>query len=67
MLDKNGEPCPPGVVGRLALKGPTGCRYLADERQKEYVANGRNITGDAYHTETGKLQRYLLRAPTATA
>jgi 2-aminobenzoate-CoA ligase len=48
VLDKNGEPCPAGVVGRLAVKGPTGCRYLADERQTEYVANGWNLTGDAY-------------------
>jgi 2-aminobenzoate-CoA ligase len=36
------------VVGRLAVKGPTGCRYLADERQKNYVQNGWNVTGDAY-------------------
>jgi 2-aminobenzoate-CoA ligase len=35
-------------VGRLAVKGPTGCRYLADERQKNYVLNGWNLTGDAY-------------------
>ena len=48
VLDAAGEPCPPGVVGRLAVKGPTGCRYLADERQKNYVQNGWNITGDAY-------------------
>ena len=48
VLDNNGAPCAPGVVGRLAVKGPTGCRYLADERQKEYVAGGWNVTGDAY-------------------
>jgi 2-aminobenzoate-CoA ligase len=35
-------------VGRLAVKGPTGCRYLADERQKNYVQKGWNVTGDAY-------------------
>ena len=40
--------CAPGTVGRLAVKGPTGCRYLADERQKDYVRKGWNITGDAY-------------------
>ncbi len=40
--------CKPGEVGRLAVKGPTGCRYLADERQKNYVQRGWNITGDAY-------------------
>ncbi|MBS1215721.1 MAG: acid-thiol ligase, partial [Proteobacteria bacterium] len=35
-------------VGRLAVKGPTGCRYLADDRQRAYVQDGWNVTGDAY-------------------
>jgi 2-aminobenzoate-CoA ligase len=48
VLDDNGERCAPGQIGRLAVKGPTGCRYLADERQKNYVQNGWNLTGDAY-------------------
>ena len=48
VLDENGERCAPGQIGRLAVKGPTGCRYLADERQKDYVRNGWNLTGDAY-------------------
>jgi 2-aminobenzoate-CoA ligase len=48
VLDPEGRPCKPGEVGRLAVKGPTGCRYLADERQKNYVQNGWNLTGDAY-------------------
>ena len=48
VIDDAGEPCPPGVVGELAVKGPTGCRYLADERQKVYVRDGWNVTGDAY-------------------
>jgi 2-aminobenzoate-CoA ligase len=48
VLDDAGRVCPPGVVGRLAIKGPTGCKYLADDRQKVYVQNGWNITGDAY-------------------
>jgi 2-aminobenzoate-CoA ligase len=48
VLDENGERCAPGQIGRLAVKGPTGCRYLADERQRHYVQNGWNITGDAY-------------------
>ena len=48
ILDDDGNPLPAGQVGRLAVKGPTGCRYLADERQKNYVQNGWNLTGDAY-------------------
>jgi len=48
VLDEQGKPCAPGVVGRLAVKGPTGCRYLADERQRNYVQGGWNVTGDAY-------------------
>jgi 2-aminobenzoate-CoA ligase len=48
VLDEEGRPCKIGEVGRLAVKGPTGCRYLADARQANYVQNGWNITGDAY-------------------
>jgi len=48
VLDDEGKACPAGTVGRLAVKGPTGCRYLADERQQNYVRNGWNLTGDAY-------------------
>jgi 2-aminobenzoate-CoA ligase len=48
VLDEQGRQVPQGVVGRLAVKGPTGCRYLADERQKNYVQGGWNLTGDAY-------------------
>ena len=48
VLDDAGEPVPDGTIGRLAVKGPTGCRYLADDRQRSYVAGGWNITGDSY-------------------
>ncbi|MBV8748169.1 MAG: AMP-binding protein, partial [Candidatus Eremiobacteraeota bacterium] len=48
VLDDHGNPLPPGNVGRLAVKGPTGCRYLADPRQRDYVQYGWNLTGDAY-------------------
>jgi 2-aminobenzoate-CoA ligase len=48
VVDDSGKPCPPGVVGRLAVKGPTGCRYMDDPRQKDYVRRGWNLTGDAY-------------------
>ncbi|MGZ4544220.1 MAG: AMP-binding protein [Blastococcus sp.] len=48
VLDADGEPAPDGVAGRLAVKGPTGCRYLADPRQAAYVQRGWNVTGDTY-------------------
>jgi 2-aminobenzoate-CoA ligase len=48
IVDEQGRELPRNQVGRLAVKGPTGCRYLADERQKQYVQNGWNFTGDAY-------------------
>ena len=48
VMDDAGQPLPAGRVGKLAVKGPTGCRYLADERQKDYVKDGWNYTGDAY-------------------
>jgi 2-aminobenzoate-CoA ligase len=48
VLDSNGDETPRGEVGRLAVKGPTGCRYLADERQAEYVQDGWNVTGDSF-------------------
>ncbi|MDA0961947.1 MAG: AMP-binding protein [Proteobacteria bacterium] len=48
IVGEDGRDVPPGTVGRLAVRGPTGCRYLADDRQKAYVQNGWNITGDAF-------------------
>ncbi|MRW93011.1 AMP-binding protein [Duganella sp. FT80W] len=51
ILDFQGKPVGPGVIGRLAVKGPTGCRYLADERQRDYVLDGWNLTGDAYEMD----------------
>lgn len=48
ILDEDGNQLPDGKPGRLAVVGPTGCRYLADERQRDYVQNGWNITGDTY-------------------
>jgi 2-aminobenzoate-CoA ligase len=51
VLDEQGREAPRGQVGRLAVKGPTGCKYLADERQSQYVQGGWNLTGDAYKVD----------------
>jgi 2-aminobenzoate-CoA ligase len=48
VVDENGAEVPRGTPGRLAVQGPTGCRYLADPRQAQYVQHGWNITGDTY-------------------
>ncbi len=48
VMDEHGQPAPVGQIGRLAVKGPTGCRYLDDPRQAQYVQDGWNYTGDAY-------------------
>ena len=48
ILDEQGQPVEPGQIGRLAVRGPTGCRYLDDPRQQSYVQDGWNLTGDAY-------------------
>ncbi|MGB9012929.1 MAG: AMP-binding protein [Aeromicrobium sp.] len=48
IVDLDGHPVEDGTPGRLAVQGPTGCRYLADERQQVYVENGWNVTGDTF-------------------
>ncbi len=48
IVDERMRPVQPGTVGRLAVQGPTGCRYLDDDRQRLYVIGGWNVTGDAY-------------------
>ena len=48
IVDDKGQELPRGTVGRLAVRGPTGCKYLADERQTRYVQNGWNFPGDAF-------------------
>ncbi|MEW6643503.1 MAG: benzoate-CoA ligase family protein [Pseudomonadota bacterium] len=48
IVDDEGRDVPPGTLGRLAVRGPTGCRYFADERQRKYVLDGWNLTGDTY-------------------
>ena len=51
ILDERNQPLPKGSTGRLAVKGPTGCRYMNDERQKGYVVDGWNVTGDVYRLD----------------
>ena len=48
VVDENMQPVPNGTPGRLAIKGPTGCRYLADERQRRFVQQGWNLPGDTF-------------------
>jgi 2-aminobenzoate-CoA ligase len=48
IVDDDGNDLPADTMGRLAVRGPTGCRYLADERQRKYVQHGWNVTGDTY-------------------
>ncbi|WP_456298351.1 hypothetical protein [Aurantimonas marina] len=48
MIDADGKRCPMGTPGQLAVRGPIGCRYLANDRQVAYVQSGWNVTGDTY-------------------
>jgi 2-aminobenzoate-CoA ligase len=62
VLDAAGQPVPDGLPGRLAVRGPTGCRYLADPRQQEYVQGGWNLTGDTYRRDEDGYFWYLARS-----
>ncbi len=63
LIDEDGETVGPGGEGRLAVRGPTGCRYLADpERQKGYVLDGWNLTGDVYRQDDDGYLHYIARA-----
>jgi len=59
--DDDGNPLPRNAVGRLAVKGPTGCRYLDDDRQTTYVRNGWNYPGDAYRQDEDGYFWYVAR------
>lgn len=61
VLDADGDPLETGE-GRLAVKGPTGCRYLADPRQADYVHNGWNVTGDTYRLDEEGYFWYVARS-----
>ncbi|WP_067537283.1 AMP-binding protein [Nocardia crassostreae] len=62
VVDESGREVGPGVVGRLAVQGPTGCRYLADDRQTVYVRDGWNYTGDAYSVDEDGYFHFHARA-----
>lgn len=63
VVDEAMRPVAPGVVGRLAVRGPTGCRYLDDEaQQRAYVVDGWNLTGDAFVADEDGTLWYHARA-----
>jgi len=61
VLGEDLKPVPDGTIGRLAVRGPTGCRYLADERQRSYVVDGWNLTGDTYIRDSDGYYWYQAR------
>ncbi|GIK81046.1 MAG: benzoate-CoA ligase family protein [Pseudorhodoplanes sp.] len=62
IVDDDGRDVKRGEIGRLAVRGPTGCRYLADPRQKKYVAGGWNLTGDTYSQDADGYFWYQARS-----
>ncbi len=62
VIDDAGHEMPPGIAGRLAVRGPTGCRYLADTRQSVYVQSGWNVTGDTYVMDADRYYWYQARS-----
>jgi 2-aminobenzoate-CoA ligase len=62
VLGDDNQPLPAPATGRLAVKGPTGCRYFDDARQADYVINGWNVTGDTYRTDDDGYFWYVARS-----
>jgi 2-aminobenzoate-CoA ligase len=62
VVDTDGHEVPTGTIGRLAVRGPTGCRYLSDSRQRQYVSDGWNLTGDVYVTDADGYFWYQARS-----
>jgi 2-aminobenzoate-CoA ligase len=62
LLGEDGAPLAPPATGRLAVKGPTGCRYFDDPRQAAYVENGWNVTGDTYSEDEEGYFHYVARS-----
>ena len=61
IVDDNMQPVPPGTQGRLAVRGPTGCRYLDDARQTDYVKDGWNLPGDTFVMDEQGYFSYMAR------
>lgn len=62
IVDDGMNTVPPGTIGRLAVRGPTGCRYLADDRQRNYVRDGWNLTGDTFSMDEDGYFTYQARS-----
>ena len=62
IVDELGNECSSGTPGLLAVKGPTGCRYLDDPRQEDYVKDGWNFPGDVYEKDSEGYYKYVARA-----
>jgi 2-aminobenzoate-CoA ligase len=61
IVDRAGLEAAPGEIGRLAVRGPTGCRYLSDRRQAEFVRDGWNLTGDLFRQDQDGRFRFVAR------
>ncbi|HJR20610.1 MAG TPA: AMP-binding protein [Dongiaceae bacterium] len=62
VVDADMNEVPRGTIGKLAVRGPTGCRYLADDRQKNYVKNGWNLTGDSFSQDEDGVFHFAARS-----
>ncbi|MEI3852829.1 MULTISPECIES: benzoate-CoA ligase family protein [unclassified Ensifer] len=62
IVDDEMQEVPRGTVGKLAVRGPTGCRYMADARQRDYVRDGWNLTGDAFYQDEDGFFHFAARS-----
>ena len=62
VVDSDMNEVPRGTVGKLAVRGPTGCRYMADDRQLEYVRDGWNLTGDSFYQDENDFFHFTARS-----